>query len=118
MNKYYGLINCVSFSNFCDSFSDIYKNNFTYEGKKALFDYLEQSADDMGENIELDTVALCCEYSEYESAIECAKNYFTFALSDIDTITADEAEAEALQFLQDNTQVIELENGSIIINNF
>ena len=57
----------VNFSSFCDAFSDSYKNNFSYEGKKALFEYLEQYSDDTGENIELDTVALCCEYTEFES---------------------------------------------------
>ena len=29
----------INFSQFCDAFSDTYKNNFTYEGKRALFDY-------------------------------------------------------------------------------
>ena len=68
------LIQQVNFSQFCDSFSDSYKNNFTYEGKKALFEYLEQLSDDMGENIELDIIALCWEYNEY-SDIEEIKAY-------------------------------------------
>lgn len=57
----------VNFFQFCDSFSDTYKNNFSYKGKRALFDHLEQYEEETGEEIELDPVALCCEYSEYES---------------------------------------------------
>ena len=64
------MIEYVNFSRFCDSFSDTYKNNFSYEGKRALFDYLEQYEEDAGEKIELDTIALCCEYTEYEDLKE------------------------------------------------
>ena len=35
------MIKTIGFCEFCDSFSDTYKNNFSYEGKRALFDYLE-----------------------------------------------------------------------------
>lgn len=37
---------------------------FSYDGLEVLFDYLEQYEEDTGEAIELDVVALCCEYSE------------------------------------------------------
>ena len=39
---------------------------FSYDGLTALYDYLEQLEDGMGEEIELDVIALCCEYEEYE----------------------------------------------------
>ena len=93
----------INFSQFCDSFSDSYKNNFSYEGKRALFDYLEQYEEDTDEEIELNTIALCCDYTEYESLEDCLKEY--------DNI-------ETLEELQERTQVIELENGGIIIQNF
>ena len=83
----------LSFSRFCDSFSDSYKNNFSYEGKKALFDYLENYEAETGEEIELDTVALCCEYSEYDNFKDFQAEY-----SNIDT----------LEELQDRTQFIPL----------
>jgi len=69
------MIKTINFSEFCNSFSDTYKDNFTYQGKRALFDYLEQLEEDTGTPIELDTVALCCEYSEYESAWEAMEQY-------------------------------------------
>lgn len=96
----YGIIQTLGFCQFCDAFSDSYKNNFTYEGKKALFDYLEQYAQDIGENVELDTIALCCEYTEYDSIKEVQDDY-----SDI----------KDLEDLQDYTTVIEVVNGHIII---
>lgn len=51
------------------------ENNFSYVGRKALFDYLEEYEDSTGEEIELDVVALCCEYTEYANVKEFADAY-------------------------------------------
>lgn len=37
---------------------------FSYEGLTILFEGLEQYEQDTGEEIELDVIALCCDYSE------------------------------------------------------
>lgn len=84
----------ITFSMFCDSFSEQYKNNFSYEGKRALFDYLEQYEESTDEKIELDPIALCCEYTEYENMEELKKQY---------------PDIETLEELSDHTTVIEIE---------
>ena len=92
-------------------------DQFSYEGKKALFDYLEQYEDDTGEQVELDVIALCCEYSEHDSAMDCIND---LGYSDFETDEdedEDEQEESALDFLRDNTSVIEF-NGGIIIQGF
>jgi hypothetical protein len=43
-----------------------YENNFSYEGLGALYSYLYDLSEDIGENINLDVVAICCDYTEYE----------------------------------------------------
>ena len=59
------MIKQITFSTFCDAFRDMGRDeNFSYAGKRALFDYLEEVSPDM----ELDVIALCCEY--YESDID------------------------------------------------
>jgi hypothetical protein len=94
----------LTFQDFRDAFEgSSYKNNFTYEGKRALFDYLENYEEETGEQVELDTVALCCEYTEYANLKELQDNY-------TDTKSMEELEA--------NTIVIPVESGSIIIANF
>ena len=45
--------------------SDTYKNNFSYEGLRALFEYFEEYEEGTGEIIEFDRVIIACEYSEY-----------------------------------------------------
>jgi hypothetical protein len=37
---------------------------FSYEGRNILFDWIEQLDADTGEETELDVIALCCEFSE------------------------------------------------------
>lgn len=39
-------------------------DNFSIKGLRILFESLEQTAIDCGFNIEMDVIALCCEYSE------------------------------------------------------
>lgn len=110
----------ISFSYFCDSFGDSHKDNFSYSGKRALYDYLESLEEDTGEEIELDTVALCCEYSEYASAWEAMEEYQPEDMpvegeagDDLLEI-AEKNEAEALRWLQERTQVISFDGGIII----
>ena len=40
------------------------EDNFTFEGLQILFDYLENWEQDTGEEIELDVISFCVDYSE------------------------------------------------------
>ena len=80
---------------FLDSFSDTYKNNFSFEGKRALFDYLEEYSEEVGGDIELDPIALCCDYTEYDSLKDLQDNYIKI---------------KTIEELQDNTQYIPIYN--------
>lgn len=80
----------ISFQDFRDEFAVMdRKDNFTYDGLKALFEYLEEIEEDTCEPIELDVIALCCEFNE-DPLEEVLKNY----------------ELESLEHLQDETRVI------------
>lgn len=106
----------IGFCEFCDSFGQgSYQKNFSYEGKQALYDYLTNSEEELGEEIELDTVALCCDFVEYACALDYAQSFSEFEFNEEDS--EEEKEKKALEFLQDSTQVIEFEGG-IIIENF
>ena len=100
----------VNKSQFADAFRSAGRQDqFSYAGLNALFGYLENLGDDIGEEIELDVIALCCEYSEHKSALD--------AVADYSFDVEGESEQSALAYLRDNTNVIEFEGG-IIIQNF
>lgn len=79
--------------------SDSYSNNFSYEGALALQEYLEELSEDIGEDIEFDPIAWCCEFTEYKNIKEIKENY-----NDI----------KNLDDLRNHTQVIEFDGGLII----
>jgi hypothetical protein len=97
----------INKSQFADAFKSAGRQDqFSYAGLNALFGSLEEYEESTGAEIELDVIALCCEYSEHKSALDAAADYGF----DVD----DESEENAMQFFRDNTTVIEFEGGIII----
>lgn len=117
----------VNFSQFCDAFEHMdRKDNFSHNGLQALFDYLEQYEEDAGQEIELDVIALCCEYAEYDSAMDCAKEYGYGEVVDLEPhgsvdlleVAALE-EKQAREWLEERTTVIPIEGEKgIVIQQF
>jgi hypothetical protein len=54
----------VSLYDFRREFAQCRPDNFSYEGLSILFDYLEELGDSCGEELELDVIAICCDFSE------------------------------------------------------
>ena len=78
---------------------------FTYSGALALIEYLDDASEsEHGE--EFDPIALSCQFSEYETAIE--------ATNDHSGEGWEGTEQEALERLQDITTVIPFEGGIIM----
>lgn len=98
----------VSFHQFREQFRiQGRESQFSRDALSALFDYIEELESDTGEDIELDVVALCCEYAEHADAVTAAKEYGWEG----------DDEGEALEWLRDRTTVIEF-SGGIVIGNF
>lgn len=83
------------------------KDQFSYEGLKALFDYLEDYEEQTGEEIELDVIALCCDYNE-DTVSDIARNY-SIDLSDLD-VEDDDYEEQCIEavrdYLNENTTLV------------
>ena len=93
------IIQTVNKSQFIDNLlADDYAS-WTYEDAGALYDYYEDFSDDTGEDVELDRVALRCEWTRADSIDEVIEEY-----DDI----------ESLEDLQDETQVIEHVGGVLL----
>ena len=61
------------FLNLTNQYSQ-HKDNFSYEGKKALFNYLEELEEEDFQ-IEFDYISLCCDYSEYDNLDDLFEAY-------------------------------------------
>ena len=80
------------------------EDNFSREGLEALFDYMEQYEEETGLEIELDVIAICCEYTEYENIQEFNESYGK--------------ECETIEDITEYTQVIPLSGDGFIIQDF
>lgn len=77
------------------------KDQFSYEALGLLFNYLEEYEESTGEEIELDVIALCCEYSE-SYADDIIKDYKI----DVDGLDEDETLKAVRDYLNENTQLV------------
>ena len=94
----------VSFSTFSDAFRDMNrKDQFSYDGLRALYDYLEEYEESCDTEVELDVIAICCDFCEFDDLDEVRESYY---------------DIESLDDLRDNTTVIECDNGHIIIQSY
>ena len=77
--------------------------NWTRGAALALVEYFESLEEDCGESIDLDAVAIRCEWSEFESIFEAAEYYH-------DEMSKD----EAIEYFMSRTNVIFFEGGVLI----
>ena len=99
------IIQQVNQYDFINAFTNSqYKDNFTRPALFALYDYLDNLSDDIGEPLTLDIVAIACDYTEYADLAEIREAY---SMTKIDSI----------EDLENYTQVIQFDGG-IIIQNF
>ena len=93
----------INFNQFTDGFSNR-KENFSYEGLKALYHWLEEFEEDTGEEIEFDPIAICCDFTEYESLKEFQGDY--------------DDDFASIEDIECHTSVIRINEDSFIIQQF
>jgi hypothetical protein len=97
------IIQTVNKSQFIDNLLGDDYASWTYEEAGALFDYYEDYSDSTGEDVELDRVAIRCEWTRADSIGEVMEDY---------------EDIESLEDLHDYAQVIELDNGALLFTAF
>ena len=71
------MITQVSQTDFIDAFKAIRPDNFTYNGLKTLYAYLEDLADNTGQEHKLNVGDLCSEYLEFKNWAEFEEDFGT-----------------------------------------
>ena len=103
--------------------ADALKNDtcarWSYNGSLALAEYLEEYEESAGEEIELDTCAIRCDFSEYSNLLEWAHDYFSNALEELgfdetEENDDDEVDDKIREYIQDHGQLIEFDGGVIV----
>jgi hypothetical protein len=90
------------------------KDQFTTSALLALFEYLEEYENSCAVELELDPIGICCEWAEYETATEAAKTYGYNWENAIWTEEVMDREQASLEWLRNQTQVVEFDGGIVI----
>lgn len=117
---------------FIDAFRKMDRyNTFGHDALKALFEYLEEYEESTGEEMELDVIALCGDFTQYDSAIEvvqgieldrcpecggelCQNGGYEYYCPECEEDKKEDIEKYALEQLQEKTIVIEYDSGIIV----
>ena len=98
------MIRTINQYDFIDAFKGMREDNFSRNGLIALYEELEMVENDIGQPIELDVIALCCEFAEYNNLDEFKADYGD--------------EYETIEDIQNATTVIMIDDDSFIIQQF
>ena len=86
------------------------EKQFSYAGLLMLYDYLDGLSNDTGRDIELDVIALCCQYSEL-----CKAEYLTtYKHEGIETI--EELERALIEGDLERVIAYDIEENIILVN--
>lgn len=97
---------------FVDSFRACGRESqFSRTALYALFEYLERVEEDTDTELELDPIALCCEWAEYPSALAAATDY-----GFIDGV--DSKDESPIEWLMNRTDCVRVWEDGVIIRNF
>jgi len=108
--------------------------SYSYKGSIALAEYLEELEESIGEPMELDIVAIRCDFTEHESLIDAVQSYFMnyreeFGIvyenpltneieensaTDCDGNFHDEVFDSVIKYFEENTTLIQFDGGIII----
>ena len=108
------IINTVYPYEFYNAFQQSRPDNFNRDGLEALYTYLEELSEDLGENIELDVIALCCDYTQDDYA--SILNNFDIDIADCED--EDEIQQAVVEYLESQTQVIYSDNETVLYQQF
>ena len=89
------------------------KDNFSYEGLEILFDYLDELEQDIGEEIELDVVALCSDYAE--STIDKLISAYDIDISDCAADDEEDIKETVMEYMEQNTIVCGVTSGGSVV---
>ena len=103
----------IDFNDFRNAFLSIRPENFSRDGLWLLFGHFEQLEQDTGAEMELDVIAICCDYTE---------NTFEEITADHDIDLSDTEEDDIPQaivdFLFENTHVVGQTDNGVVYANF
>tara|TARA_R100001510_G_C7630608_1_gene189519 strand:- start:518 stop:817 length:300 start_codon:yes stop_codon:yes gene_type:complete len=98
------MITTINENDFIQAFKNMGRDeNFSHEALQELFAYYEQYEDSTGETVELDVIAICCDWTEYENEYQLVFDYDMSIKGGLDEI-------------KEKTTVLKVKNHYLVMN--
>ena len=115
-----GIYISLSEGEFSRLFMNVRPDNFSNAGLRALYEYLWDYSEGTGEPLELDVIAECSAWNEYESVQDAYDEYSSsLGLEDDEDIIDDDGsvidEEVVISEFEGNTNVIRIDGGGILV---
>lgn len=94
-----------------------YRNCFSPDGARAVQTWYEELSESTGQPVEFDPIAWCVKFTEYETVAEAYKEHYGDD-SDLPEEQRRVTRDQQLEYFTDNTIVLEIDNGHIILREF
>lgn len=104
----------INLHDFRRSFELIRPDNFSYEGLEVLFDYLDEWESSSGEELELDVIGFCVDFTE-DTFQSIAANY---SIEIDENENEEEQEEQVRQYLEDQGVLIGETSIGFVYRNF
>jgi len=111
------IVETLNLNDFMDAFKRMDRDYFSYEGYERLFEFYEQISEETGEPFEMDVIAICCDWVEYEDIDGFISEYSNICPKDEDEEDEDYRE-RFLKAADDHTYVIRLNGGGYLVERF
>lgn len=108
------MIQTITLSDFRDAFRRMGRTDqFSYEALKIIFDYIEDYERDTGEQVELDPIAICCDWGE-DTPEGIAYDHDI----DLEGVEEDDIHSTVMEHLCDSTHAEDTGAGTIVYIKF
>ena len=87
------------------------ESQFSYHALRALFEHIERIEEDTDTELELDPIALCCEWAEYPTALDAAKDYGYLE-------GVDSKDESPIEWLSNRTDCVRVWENGVLIRQF
>ena len=108
------MIQTITLSDFRTAFHNMgRKDQFSYEGLELIFDYIQEYEQETGEQIELDVIAICCDWAE-DTPEGIAYDHDI----DLEGVKEDDIPQAVMDYLCDSTHAEDTGTGTIVYIKF
>jgi len=111
------IVRRINEANFEEAFARMDRDCYSHEGYKYLYDFYEEISQAQEKDVELDVVAVCCDWNEYENFSRLDDDYH-YLIDREDGESDKDYQKRLIAELEGKTIFVKLSNGHFLLHVF